>query len=92
MDNGYDCLRWQSDLVNTKESVFPVCDKPYHTKKRNVQKGEDITFCGKVHWHDAKATISTAFDTPDILHNSYGYYIFYISINDLHTIYVQANK
>ena len=31
INNGY-IVRWQSDLVNTKESVHPVCDKPYHTK------------------------------------------------------------
>jgi len=30
-----------SDLVNTKESVLPVCNKPYHTNKRNIQKGEE---------------------------------------------------
>jgi len=41
-------VRWQSDLVNTKkkykESLLPVCDKPYPTNKRNVQKGGDISF------------------------------------------------
>ena len=30
----------QSDLVNTKESVLHVCDKPY--RNRNVQKEEEI--------------------------------------------------
>jgi len=35
-------VRWQSDQVNTKESVLPVGDKPYHMNKRNVQKGEEI--------------------------------------------------
>jgi len=30
MDYGY-IVRWQSDLVNTKESEIPVRDKPYHT-------------------------------------------------------------
>jgi len=25
---------WQSDQVNTKESVFPVCDQPYHANNR----------------------------------------------------------
>ena len=29
MDKGY-IVRWQSDKVYTKESVLPVCDKPYH--------------------------------------------------------------
>ena len=35
---------WQSDLINTKESVFSVCDKPYHTNKRIVGKEEEIGF------------------------------------------------
>ena len=35
-------VRWHSGLVNTKESALPVCDKPYHTNKRKVQKGEEI--------------------------------------------------
>jgi len=34
-------VRWQSGLVNIKESVRSVCDKPYHTNKK-VQKGEEI--------------------------------------------------
>ena len=35
-------VRWHFDLVNTKESVLPVCDKPNHTNERMVQKGEEI--------------------------------------------------
>ena len=35
-------VRWQSDQVNTKESVLPVGDKPCHMNKRNVQKVEEI--------------------------------------------------
>jgi len=35
-------VRWQSDLVNTKESLLPVSDTPYHTNKRKLQKGEWI--------------------------------------------------
>ena len=27
-------IRWQSILVNTKESILLGCDKPYHTNKR----------------------------------------------------------
>ena len=34
-------VMWQYDLGNTK-SIFPVCDKPYHTNIRNIQKGEEI--------------------------------------------------
>jgi len=26
-------VSWQSDLENTKESILPVCDKPYHNIK-----------------------------------------------------------
>jgi len=28
--------------VNSKESILPVCDKPYHTNTRNGQKGEEV--------------------------------------------------
>jgi len=38
MDKGF-IVGWQHDLVNTKEIVLSVCDKPYHTNKRIVQKG-----------------------------------------------------
>jgi len=41
--------RWQPDLINTKESRLPVCDKPYHTNKRIVQKGRRLKFCRTVH-------------------------------------------
>jgi len=35
----YDYIvRWQSDLVNTKESILPVCDKPNTTNKWILQK------------------------------------------------------
>lgn len=39
-----DIVRWQYNLVhvNTKESVFPVCDNPYHINKRILLKWEDI--------------------------------------------------
>jgi len=40
-DKGYMCDR-QSDLVNTKECVLHVHDKPYHMNKRSVQKKEVI--------------------------------------------------
>jgi len=35
-------VRGQYDVVNSKESVLPVCDKNYHTNKRKVQKGEEF--------------------------------------------------
>ena len=33
---------WQSDLENTKESILPVCDKPYHKIKENMPLGEEL--------------------------------------------------
>jgi len=33
----------QSDLVNTKDSILPVCYKPYHTNK-NTEWGGDKSF------------------------------------------------
>ena len=31
----YDYIvRWQSDLENAKESILPVCDKPYQKDQR----------------------------------------------------------
>ena len=41
MEKGF-IIRWQSDLVTTKQNVLPVCDKPYHTNKEILQKGEEI--------------------------------------------------
>ena len=35
-------VKWKSDLVNTNESILPVCDEPYYTNKRKAQKGEEI--------------------------------------------------
>jgi len=35
-------VMWQSDLVNTNESVLLVSDKPYYMNKRKVQKEEEI--------------------------------------------------
>jgi len=35
-------VRWQSDLLKSKESVIPVCSKPYPMSKRKVQKGVEI--------------------------------------------------
>jgi len=41
MDECY-MVRWQSDLVNTKEREIPVCDQPYHTHNGFQQNGEEI--------------------------------------------------
>jgi len=37
-------------VVNTKESVLSVCDKPYHTNKKKNRKGRRLTFHGTVHF------------------------------------------
>ena len=49
MDTGY-IVMWQSDLVNTKESVLPDCDKPYHTDKRILQNGEELENFGTMQY------------------------------------------
>jgi len=41
MNKGY-IVGWQSDLVNTKESVLPVCDKPYQTDNELQQNGRRL--------------------------------------------------
>jgi len=48
MDWGY-IVRRQSDLLNTKESILLVCDKPYYTKKWIQQSGRKLKFCGTMH-------------------------------------------
>ena len=42
-------ISYRSDLVNTKESVLPVCDKHYHTNNRNLGKGRRLKFCVTMH-------------------------------------------
>ena len=32
----------QSDLEITKESILPVCDKPFHKIKENMPLGEEL--------------------------------------------------
>ena len=48
IDKGY-IVRWQSDLVNTKENELNVCDKSYHTNNGFQQNGEEIKICGTMH-------------------------------------------
>jgi len=40
MDKAY-IVRWQADVVNTKESLLPDCDKPYHKIKENLPHWEE---------------------------------------------------
>jgi len=37
-------------IFGEHKNVLPVCDKPYHTNKRKVQKGEELKFCRTVHF------------------------------------------
>jgi len=41
IDSDY-IVSWQSDLENTKESILPDCDKPYHKIKENMPLGEEL--------------------------------------------------
>ena len=41
-------IKGQYNLVNTNDSVLPVCDKPYYTNTRIVQNGVRLKFCGTV--------------------------------------------
>jgi len=49
---------WHSDQVNTKESILPFCDKPYHTNKRRVQIGEGIEALQNCAFTDILVTVS----------------------------------
>jgi len=40
-------VRWQYDLVNKKESILHVCDKPYHKNKKKYRKGEEFEILQK---------------------------------------------
>jgi len=31
------------------ESIFPVCDKPYHKTKENMPLREELENCGTIH-------------------------------------------
>jgi len=38
-------VRWQTDLVNAKESVLSVCDQPYIRTGEKYRKGRRLKFC-----------------------------------------------
>ena len=40
-------VRWQSDLVNRKESRLPVCDQPHHLNNGKQRKGGEV--CRTMH-------------------------------------------
>jgi len=42
-------LGWQSDLINTNESVLPVWDKPFTRTKEKYRKGGDWSLAGTMH-------------------------------------------
>jgi len=41
IDYGY-IVRWQADLINTKENILPDCDKPYPKIKENLPHWEEF--------------------------------------------------
>jgi len=41
VDKGY-IVMWQADLVNTKESLLPVCDKLHHNIKEKLSHWEEL--------------------------------------------------
>jgi len=49
-------IRWQDDLVNTKESLLPVCDKPYNTNKY-CRNGWGLKICGTMHWYGSEIMV-----------------------------------
>jgi len=45
MDKGYRYIvKWQSDLLNTKENQLPVCDKPSQGQKSTTERGGNKNF------------------------------------------------
>ena len=48
----------QFDLVNTKEIILPVCDKPYHKNKEKYRNGRRLKFCVTVHWASTMRLLS----------------------------------
>ena len=76
-------VRWQSDLVNTKKSILPVCDKPYHMNKRTVQKGEEI----EVWWNCALyMSVSCCVITKGLLAwQTFVIWPFFLNIEKFHT-------
>jgi len=52
--------------VNKKVSILPVCDKPYHTNKRIVQKGEEIGVLRKYALSNQLKEILQFFHPPEL--------------------------
>jgi len=47
-------IRWQSDLLNTKERILLVCENLITiTKKRNDRKGRKVDLCETAHFFEA---------------------------------------
>ena len=81
-------VRWQSDLVNTNESLLPVCDKPYNTNKSAKQesrKRPNVNLICRVNLHECFClfNVSSLFDCPD---RNPHIAVFLISIERFHKI------
>jgi len=50
-------VRLQSDAVNTKEIVLPVCDKPYNTRTSDYRSGRRLKNCGTMHSSDSSLAL-----------------------------------
>jgi len=49
MDMGL-IVMWQSDIENTKESLLPVCDNPYHMSIEYYRNEKRLRICGTMHY------------------------------------------
>jgi len=54
-----DIVSWQSDLENTKESILPVCDNPYHKIKENMPHGRSLKNCGTIFYPSGQFSVRT---------------------------------
>jgi len=61
----------QSDLVNAKESILPVCDIPYHTIKENLQQWAELEHLWNYAWvrHCLEMYFYMYYGTRKQLHN-----------------------
>jgi len=50
-----------SDLVNTKENLLPVCNKPYHDLKENLPHWEELANM----WNNALFIYHTKLNTSE---------------------------
>ena len=66
------------DLENTKESILPVCDKPYHKIKENMPHAEELENLWNypvrsVKIFDTFLASESEIQTPLLLHQFYAF-------------------